>query len=455
MKRYIFLIFVITALLAIPLGTATPSEQSVCSQATAAPVSQSQAAELAHQYAPTLHFHKDEQYRPTSFARYVALAEETDGFNTNISLEDLQELDSENTLTVEDSHRYTTDYDLPNYVYASVHRNVSYQDDTYTAITYWMFYIHDGKVITGTLKGWWMNKHFDTVQHTGDLETLTILLQDGDPQWVGASQHYGGEIRKWEHVPTNGTHPKLYPALGAHSVYFVDTSQPAYDGGNIVGQGHHLPDQLTQYAVTGVPSNLGAGAFYDDETGNTTVWTPADYTLSVLDGSEPWQRFAGPISSDNDPRLPKHRQRWRCPGAWMDAELVEDINIHAFDLSWPLLSLNDVGLDGNSAWVKPQLENTGSQPHEYHVQVRVYTVTDEGENGQLIGIRNTTMLRETDAVDFLPDLGKYTEKITVDVDRSTDCVNIEVTAAPYEISTTNQTDTISKETGQHVYSCHI
>ncbi|MFW6072224.1 MAG: hypothetical protein ACOC6U_01850 [Thermoplasmatota archaeon] len=58
-----------------------------------------------------------------------------------------------------------------------------------------------------------------------------ICDEDGNPEKVGYSQHYGGDKRSWNNVnKVDGTHPEVYVAEGGHASYFESgTTWPAKD----------------------------------------------------------------------------------------------------------------------------------------------------------------------------------------------------------------------------------
>ena len=87
-------------------------------------------------------------------------------------------------------------------VYARVTR-----EQGFTVIQYWLFYAYnDGR----------LNKH------EGDWEMIEVIL-DGSEKPVSAaySQHLTGQRASWSDVEKfEGTHPKVYVALGSHANYF-------------------------------------------------------------------------------------------------------------------------------------------------------------------------------------------------------------------------------------------
>jgi len=118
---------------------------------------------------------------------------------------------------------------------------------------YWFYYAFN--------PGTWNN-------HEGDWEMVQVVVSGTEPQWVGYSQHESGERMLWADVEREGTHPKVYVALGSHSSYLR-----SYEG--TIG--------IAGDAVS------GAGA----------VWVPSDYALvnvgevTAPSAGNEWLQFAG------------------------------------------------------------------------------------------------------------------------------------------------------------------
>lgn len=353
-------------------------------------------SDLIDRYAPVLNFDREEEYRPT---RYEAMVE-----NSNLYEEDLisEELISDNpsmftlgdyvsslepVLDLDgnegDYRRYDDQY--PPTVYASVHENVQLRGESYTAVTYWMFYVYDPK--TEGLA--------ELQAHQSDLETVTVFINDSGPQYVAASQHKGGELREWEKVPREGTHLQLYPALGAHSSFLTNTDN--YDGEGLLGQEQFALDSAR--ATTTI-----SGTAYQDTTGSDRVLSPTgdtgtEYEIVPLTGNEVWADFSGGFASDYDSgQVPMQRERWENIEQWAE-ELPSDEAQRDVELSSVSTDVTGDTLD-----VTAQLENIGPKPDTFHVLVYAKPseagwdsadVTFLGSESVPLGTRQSTTLTTT------------------------------------------------------------
>jgi hypothetical protein len=68
-----------------------------------------------------------------------------------------------------EDYQDTVERVYPETVYSSIHRNVEFNGERYTAIGYWMTYIHDPKPDD---EGWLINR----AAHTGDQEVVFVLV---------------------------------------------------------------------------------------------------------------------------------------------------------------------------------------------------------------------------------------------------------------------------------------
>ncbi len=138
---------------------------------------------------------------------------------------------------------------------------------TYTAVGYWMFYVNDPKPSE--------TREADrAASHTGDQEPFYILFdQDtGEPEWVLAQQHMGGEYRKWEHVETVDGRPVIYPAEGAHSNFFGANQSAGETDAQVRGQGEG--DRSPEYIYQDQ---------YVDDPGDTSRTLLASLVLNYVD----------------------------------------------------------------------------------------------------------------------------------------------------------------------------
>jgi hypothetical protein len=312
-------------------------------------------------YAPIIHFHAQERYRPTRIEALVHNAELKRDFGAVV----------DEQLTMADLAAYSTDYHLelrgsqdeypayddayPPTVYGSVHDRVSFRGDEYTAYTYWLFYVFDPKT-SGVAS---------LLDHQSDTETVTILANEDGPQWIAASQHYGGERREWEKVPQTDTHPHIYPALGAHSNYFRNTQK--YNGNGLLGQNQFV-EQLEHTA------EILSDSAYTDETGSQEVWSADSsqgtaYQVAVLTGSERWADFRGEL--DDKPgitaQIPQAGTQWQSPGQWMETTPLADEKQIAATLEQTSVTQADEELS-----VTTTISNIGPKPHPIDLTVVAY-----------------------------------------------------------------------------------
>jgi hypothetical protein len=348
---------------------------------------------LVDKYAPIIHFHEDETYFPTRYEAYVRNANLTDGSRTveNPSLWDLADASADSHLSLRGEESKYSSYDdpYPKTVHASVNPEVTFRGEQYTAVTYWLFYVYDPKA--GFVENFF-------TAHESDTETVTVLAQDGEAKWVGASQHKGGEQREWSKMDATGTHPHVYPAKGAHSNYLRDTSQ--YSGQGLLIQEQFLWSDVTD-TENAVPASLA------DQTGGGEVWSPDgsvgdDYEIAVLTGDEPWQSFEGTLTESDGGTVPKQRTRWTATGEWLTGIPSDEAQIEADLKSYEVTDDREVTAGIANTWVKPHTFHltTQSKPADASWQSdAVYTTTTEVRVGSLVG----TITGKDVSVEAVPD----------------------------------------------------
>jgi len=235
------------------------------------------------------------------------------------------------------------------------------QGGDYTALAYWMVYVHDPKPSD--------ERSFDPFNsplrdinfqalagHTGDIEPIFILLNDdNEPEWVLAQQHKGGEYRKWENVEKEGGNPVIYPADGAHSNFFgtrggdlPETTARGLDDGQepeYIYQAQYIKDDaqgtyLAEYIPILGSNSIGVNILYTDLIGDQglgvgDILRPADYDIAVLTGEEAWSDYQGdlyrysypslPGIPDSDGSIPQIDDRFDNPGEWGMNNLHADV----------------------------------------------------------------------------------------------------------------------------------
>jgi hypothetical protein len=173
--------------------------------------------QLALSYEPYLHFAAGEKFFPTDANYHIdSSVLYVKSLDTNTLLESSPTPTSLAQYTTGDyflnntlggSEEIAQDYkrrrdSLGDKIYAHVTKEAGY-----TVVQYWFFYAFN----PGTLN-----------QHQGDWEMIQIVLDSTEtPQYAVYSQHHAGERAAWKDVENvDGTHPRVYVALGSHASYF-------------------------------------------------------------------------------------------------------------------------------------------------------------------------------------------------------------------------------------------
>ncbi|MFP4051095.1 MAG: hypothetical protein ACLFVB_05075, partial [Thermoplasmata archaeon] len=74
-----------------------------------------------------------------------------------------------------------------------------------------------------------------------------ICDEDGNPEKVGYSQHYGGDKRSWDSddvAKVDGTHPKVYVAKGGHASYYTENKKSLDDPRGDYGEEHTYRNEV-------------------------------------------------------------------------------------------------------------------------------------------------------------------------------------------------------------------
>jgi hypothetical protein len=130
-----------------------------------------------------------------------------------------------------------------------------------TVLQYWFFYYYNFYSYQDP------PSNFIWQAHEGDWEVVNVVLGgDGEPRFVGYSQHCLGERRIWSKTPRwNGHHPIVYVARGSHANYF-EAGTHSFDPRCIPPQalailqqvGLALPVDYTGNGMRSGPERLGA-----------------------------------------------------------------------------------------------------------------------------------------------------------------------------------------------------
>ncbi|MFC7212590.1 PEGA domain-containing protein [Saliphagus sp. GCM10025334] len=364
--------------------------------------------ELAEQYAPILHFHSDEEFFPTRYEGYLENSELNGVISPteNPSLLDLVDSGGDidpGTFDIETLKEFQDPEVYPETVYTSVHSNVTYDDEEYVAIGYWMVYVHDPKPsdVRGTLSD-------RVAAHTGDQEPVFILLDESGPQYVASQQHKGGEIRPWEQVPKTGERIHIYPAEGAHSNFFEPYSGSS-DGEKLTEppnefDARHLYQAqylFPSYTSTEIHERIYRYSWYADPIGNDVVWNPeeGDYEIILLTDAMAWAEYEGNIYTFRDTDranlipgsdylfgsdIPMQQNRWEELDTWIDDNIAESheqfdgaiydpnnasLSGILYDEYGPEHFDPDIHRTGEDIQADLGISNTGPQPAEFVVSV--------------------------------------------------------------------------------------
>ena len=215
MRKYVlfFLVLLIVGLLVCSSVASVTAQQDSDNDG----IPDTKEEQLALTYVPYLHFADGEKFFPTDANYHIensVLYMKSVDVNTLIT----------DSPTAESIAQYTTeDYFLNNILggYEEIAQDYKqnrekYGDKIYAHVTsesgfivvqYWFFYAFN----PGTLN-----------QHQGDWEMIEIVLDSTEtPLYAVYSQHNAGQRAEWTDVEkADGTHPKVYVALGSHASYF-------------------------------------------------------------------------------------------------------------------------------------------------------------------------------------------------------------------------------------------
>jgi hypothetical protein len=102
-----------------------------------------------------------------------------------------------------------------------VYGRVAHEDGE-TILQYWFFYYDD------VYSYFYPPSDVLWQAHEGDWEVVNVVLdEDGQPDFVGYSQHCLGQQRTWASTTKwNATHPIVYVATGSHANYFDSGTHP-------------------------------------------------------------------------------------------------------------------------------------------------------------------------------------------------------------------------------------
>jgi CDP-diacylglycerol--glycerol-3-phosphate 3-phosphatidyltransferase len=268
----------------------------------------SESYKILKRYSPVFYHSNEEKFFPIkveSFLNNSKLVRKSDfivfdktlssGKKLNSSTNELDEnyyLKMDRSLFDDISYKYyqiKKDYPLTVYARAVEVKKASKR---FTILQYWLFY--------------WASYmgSYDVIWHECDWEVVMYLLDDNlNPIEAGYSQHYYGEVKKWEDVGIENGKPVVYVSSGGHSMYFIDGIHNTYLDNSKIMQ-------------------LGT-----DQCKKGIKLIPENYNLEELNDSIPWLNFKGdwglPITTNL--KGPKFRnpnngclKMWSNPLEWFD-----------------------------------------------------------------------------------------------------------------------------------------
>jgi hypothetical protein len=164
----------------------------------------------------------------------------------------------------------------PSVVYGRVARQ-----NGLTILQYWLFYYDD------VYSYFYPASDVFWQAHEGDWETVNVVLSaDGEPAYVGYSQHCLGARRSWDATPRwDETHPIVYVGVGSHANYF--------SAGSHLFNPACVPVQVQQILALfhlGLPSDYtGEGAI----AGPLRSGDRVTHVLGIDDDVPSWTSFDG------------------------------------------------------------------------------------------------------------------------------------------------------------------
>ncbi len=202
----------------------------------------SEEMQLASTYEPYLHFAAGEKFFPTDANYHIQNSDlymKTGDTNTLIdpapTVASIEQYQTENYFlnnTLGGSKEIAQDYKQRRQIFGDkIYAHVT-KEAGFTVVQYWFFYAFN----PGTLN-----------QHQGDWEMIQIVLDSTEtPQYAVYSQHHAGEMAEWKDVEkADGTHPRVYVALGSHASYFNPYQGRIGIESDIVGNAYTLkPEDL-------------------------------------------------------------------------------------------------------------------------------------------------------------------------------------------------------------------
>jgi len=309
-----FVILLVTGLLVVSSITSVTAQQDSDNDG----ILDSKEAQLASKYEPILHFASGEKFFSTDVNYHIAnskLYKKTG--DTNILID--------SSPTTASIAQYTTEFyflnnslgDFEEITQDYTQKRGSYGDKIYAHVTseagfiviqYWFFYAFN----PGTLN-----------QHQGDWEMIEIVLDSTEaPQYAVYSQHHAGQRAEWNDVEKlDGTHPRVYVALGSHASYFRSYQGKIGAESDTVGNAYTLKPEDLEVVMLG-----------EKGTGNHP---PAQDWLEFGGRWGNWARLIDASVGSAGPSGPgqgENMEKWLNPVSW-------GIDKSSVDQTWFTISL--------------------------------------------------------------------------------------------------------------------
>lgn len=304
-KYIILLIIILVPIVAVSKRSSQSSANSNLSS-TYNPINKIDTS-VVYNYSPIIYFTEGESFYPTDVHSFINNSKlMKPGFLIMFDKEIARENEVKDSITVYNDNKIYMKIDRSIFQSVSdLYKNIKhyYQPKIYAyfnsfkerntefyVLEYWFFYW--GSELANTNILW----------HEGDWEMIMILFNNNlKPIKIGFSQHYYGQVYKWDQIKKDGNHPIIYIARGSHTIY-------------------PNPGAYLTYIDNGKKFQLGK-----DFCGEDYKWDTDDYTIEIIDNNTDWINFRGywgiPITTKL--RGPKFRNAddinltmWRNPLEW-------------------------------------------------------------------------------------------------------------------------------------------
>ena len=280
-------------------------------------VPDSKESALASRYMPILILAEGEQFFPTSVSYHIdnsVLKKKVDGsdllIDSSPTIHSIAQYKDETYYldnTLGGYEEIASDYNQKKESFGYIlYARVTKHQQNYV-VQYWLFYAFNPGQVN---------------RHEGDWEMAQIVLDLAEnPLYAMYSQHFSGERASWSDVEKDGSHPKVYVALGSHANYFRPYQGKLGLENDVLGTAFTLePTELTM-VLLGEPGEGNHPASQD--------WL--DYGGRWGE----WKELADIARGGAGPRTPgfgENAERWYNPVAWGLGTFA--VNQNWFYISW-------------------------------------------------------------------------------------------------------------------------